>query len=126
VRVEYPRKAEMLEKDWRKRSIILVSLLGGDPVGYISMDDRISQQTAWVTDLAVRSNYRRKGSASALLVAGQEWAVLHHQWRMVVEMQSKNYPAIRLVSKLGFDFCGYNDHFYANQDIAIFFAQELH
>jgi ribosomal protein S18 acetylase RimI-like enzyme len=125
VRVEYPRKPELLEKDWKKRPAMLVSVLGGEPVGYISLDDHFSQQTAWVTDIAIKSNFRRKGIASALLVAGQEWAVLHDKWRMVVEMQSKNHPAIRMVTKLGFDFCGYNDHFYSNQDIAIFFAQEL-
>lgn len=125
VRVEYPRKPQALTDDWKHRPVILVSLLGGEPVGYISMDDRFSQNTAWVTDLAVKASVRRKGIASAMLVAGQEWAASRNKQRIVVEMQSKNYPGIRLVRKLGFEFCGYNDHFYSNQDIAIFFAQVL-
>jgi ribosomal protein S18 acetylase RimI-like enzyme len=44
---------------------------------------------------------------------------------MVLEMQPKNYPAIQLAQKLGFDFCGYNDRYYANRDIALFFAKGL-
>jgi RimJ/RimL family protein N-acetyltransferase len=40
-------------------------------------------------------------------------------------MQSKNHPAIQLAHKLGFEFCGYNDHYFSNQDIALFFSRPL-
>jgi len=40
-------------------------------------------------------------------------------------MTSKNYAAIRLSQKLGFEFCGYNDHYYLTQDIALFFGRAL-
>jgi RimJ/RimL family protein N-acetyltransferase len=43
--------------------------------------------------------------------------------RIVLEMQPKNYAAIHLAQKLGFDLCGYNDRYYANHDIALFFAK---
>jgi ribosomal protein S18 acetylase RimI-like enzyme len=45
--------------------------------------------------------------------------------RIILEMQPKNYPAIKLTQKLGFELCGYNDHYYANQDIALFFSKWL-
>ena len=35
----------------------------------------------------------------------------------------KNYPAICLAEKMGFELCGYNDHYFANNDIAIFFSK---
>jgi ribosomal protein S18 acetylase RimI-like enzyme len=44
---------------------------------------------------------------------------------MILEMQSKNIPAVHLAMRLGYEFCGYNDHYYSNQDIALFFAQFL-
>jgi hypothetical protein len=44
---------------------------------------------------------------------------------MILEMQSKNYPAIQLAQKLGFDFCGYNDNYFDNQDIAILFSKPI-
>jgi RimJ/RimL family protein N-acetyltransferase len=44
---------------------------------------------------------------------------------MLLEMTSKNVPAIRLAQKLGFEFCGYNDAYYETQDIAIFFGRSI-
>jgi RimJ/RimL family protein N-acetyltransferase len=38
-------------------------------------------------------------------------------------LQSKNLPAIRLAQKFGYEFCGYNDQYYINQDVALFFAK---
>jgi RimJ/RimL family protein N-acetyltransferase len=40
-------------------------------------------------------------------------------------VQSKNVPAIRLAQKSGFEFCGYNDQYYLNKDVALFFAKVL-
>jgi RimJ/RimL family protein N-acetyltransferase len=40
-------------------------------------------------------------------------------------MQPKNYPAIQLALKLGFELCGFNDRYYANHEIGIFFAKSL-
>jgi hypothetical protein len=37
-------------------------------------------------------------------------------------MQPKNYPAIHFAYKLGFEFSGYNDQYYRDQEIAIFFS----
>jgi len=78
-----------------------------------------------VTDLVVTPTLRRQGIATALVMAGEEWSSVKGLRRMIVDMQSKNIPGIRLFGKLGFEFCGYNDHFYANQDIAIFFSHFL-
>jgi ribosomal protein S18 acetylase RimI-like enzyme len=44
---------------------------------------------------------------------------------MFLDMQSKNYPAIRLAQKMGFVFSGYSDHYYPNQDIALFFSLDV-
>jgi ribosomal protein S18 acetylase RimI-like enzyme len=94
-------------------------------VGYIAVEECISPKTAWITDLVVDVEARRKGIASALVLAAQEWGRRRRNRRVILEMQSKNFAGARLASKLGFEFCGYNDHFYSNQDIALFFAQYL-
>ena len=100
VRIEYPRKPASLLTQW-------------------------TPSTAWVNDLVVRSQLRRKGIASALVLASQEWAIQRGLRRMILEMQSKNHAAVRLALKLGFEFGGYSDHYYSNQDIALFFATYL-
>lgn len=126
VRVEYPRPTRNLETDWQARSALLVAVLNGETVGYTSLSDRLAPRTTWMTDLAVTPRLRRQGIGSALVLAAQEWVIGHStSSRLILEMQPKNLPAIQLSQKLGFDFCGYNDHYYANRDIAIFFSKWL-
>jgi ribosomal protein S18 acetylase RimI-like enzyme len=125
VTVEYPRPPSHLLRDWTDYSAVLVGVLEDYVVGYISISEGLSPTTAWVTDLVVAPHARRKGIASALVLAAEDWAKKRNNRRMILEMQSKNTPAIRLALKIGFEFCGYNDHYYSNQDIALFFAQFL-
>lgn len=125
VTVEYPRPPQGLLEDWKHRSAVLVGIYENVPVAYLGLNEHISPRTAWVTDLVVTPQLRRKGVATALIFAAQEWASQRDNRRMILELQSKNHIGIRLAMKLGFEFCGYNDHYYANQDIALFFAQFL-
>lgn len=125
VRVEYPRSPRSLADGWMERHGLLVAELQGEAVGYISLMLNIAPATAWVTDLAVVRRLRRQGIGSALVLSAQEWGENHACRRIVLEMQPKNYPAIHMAQKLGFDFCGYNDLYYLNHDIGLFFARAL-
>jgi len=125
VRVEYPRSVQALAEGWTERHGLLVALLQGEPVGYVSLMLNIAPHTAWVTDLAVVRRLRRQGIGSALLLAAQEWGENHACRRILLELQPKNHAAIHMAQKLGFDFCGYNDLYYTNHDIALFFARPL-
>lgn len=119
VRVEYPRPVDM---DMGGQKVVLAAFLEGVGVGYVGLSENKAPTSAWVSDLVVGERHRRQGIGSALLLAAQEWASERRLRRMILEMQSKNYPAIRMATKLGYEFCGYHDHFYSNQDIALFFA----
>jgi ribosomal protein S18 acetylase RimI-like enzyme len=125
VHVAYPRTSTSLSEDWKKRDEILVAILAGEVAGYISLMLNIAPLTAWATDLAVVRRHRRQGIGSGLVLAGQAWGHQKGCYRMVLEMQPKNYPAICLARKLGFDLCGYNDRYYPNHDIALFFAKTI-
>ena len=125
VRVEYPRQPRGLAIDWTQRSGLLVALLGGTAIGYISLMLDFAPLTTWATDLVVARHLRRKGIGSALVLAALEWSANHATHYLVLEMQPKNYPAIQLTHKLGFELCGYNDRYYENHDIAIFFAKSV-
>ncbi|TLN28651.1 GNAT family N-acetyltransferase [bacterium] len=125
VRIDYPRPPRFLLDQWKLRTQILVATIANAPVGYIALSDQQAPFTAWVTDLAVGQEVRRKGIATALVMASQEWAIQRGLRRMILEMQSKNHAAIRLALKLSFEFGGYSDHYYSNQDIALFFASYL-
>lgn len=125
VKVEYPRSPQTLLVDWNKRSGLLVATHENEPVGYVSLMQDIAPATTWVTDMVVIRRLRRQGIGTSLILASQDWARQHGTYRMVLEMQPKNYPAYCMSQKLGFNFCGYNDQYYANHDITLFFAKSL-
>jgi ribosomal protein S18 acetylase RimI-like enzyme len=125
VRVEYPHSPRLLQTDWKERSGILVALLEKQPIGYVSLMLNVAPFTTWATDLIVDRRLRRQGIGSSLALAAMEWASNMDTRHLVLEMQPKNYPAIQMALKLGFDLCGFNDRYYAHHEIALFFGKSL-
>jgi ribosomal protein S18 acetylase RimI-like enzyme len=125
VVVTYPRNPMSLAEEWQRRDGMLVALEEAQPLGYICTVDDGASTIARVTDLVVAPERRRQGVASALLTAVQAWALERGTQRLLLEMQSKNQPCIRLAQKFGYEFCGYNDQYYPTQDVALFFGRAL-
>jgi GNAT superfamily N-acetyltransferase len=125
VHVEYPRARASILDDWKDKSGFLVATMNGEIVGYIYLMLAIAPRTTWVRDLVVQRKQRRQGIGSTLIVAAQQWARQHHTSRIVLEMQPKNHAAISMATKLGFELCGFNDGYYLNNDIALFFSRPV-
>jgi len=125
VTVTYPRNPSMLADEWTKRDVVLVALQREVPVGYICAITQHVSPVAWVTDLVVSQDVRRRGGGSALLTAIQAWALERSVHRIILETQTKNHPCIRLAQKFGYEFCGYNDQYYPTKDVALFFGRAL-
>ncbi len=125
IRVDYPRPAHALAEDWPRLSGLLVAVLEEQPVGYAGLIlDRITKAT-WATDLVVDRRLRRQGIGSALILASAEFAATLDSRILVLEMQPKNNPALQFASKLGFEFCGYNDLYYPKHETGIFFRKSI-
>jgi ribosomal protein S18 acetylase RimI-like enzyme len=125
VSVTYPRDPFALADEWTQRSATFIALAWDVPVGYVCVLEHSHATTAWVTDLIVDAGSRRKGIGSALLNAAQDWASSRGDKDIFLEMPSKSHSAIRLAHKFGFEFCGYNDHYYVTKDVALFFGRSL-
>ena len=125
VQVMYPRNPQLLADEWTGRDVILIASTDGEIVGYSCLMQNMAPKTTWITDLVVVRRLRRQGIGSALVLASQEWALQKKSHKAILEMQPKNFPAISLAQKLGFKLCGYNDHYYANHDVALFFSKWL-
>jgi len=125
VAVAYPRNPTSLAEEWMRRDIVLVALFEGEPVGYCCAMEEHPSSLAWITDLVVAPDRRRQGAASALLAATEAWASKRAVRRLILAMQSKNQPCIRLAQKFGYEFCGYNDQYFPTQDVALFFGRAL-
>lgn len=125
ITVLYPRNPFSLAEEWTTRSMIFTALMEQNIVGYVSLVERRMDAAAYVTDLVVNAAHRRQGVATALLSAAQHWSTENSCRRIMLELQSKNLPAIRLAQKLGYEFCGYNDQCYLTGDLALFFGRLL-
>lgn len=125
MRVEYPRDLEQLVEDWHREEAFLVAEADNEVRGYVDLLALPWQQMGWVANLAVERNYRRRGLGTALMRHARQWARERGLRLLQAEATTKNYPALRFYQKLGFRFCGFNDHYYSNQDIALFFVQIL-
>ncbi|UCE00606.1 MAG: GNAT family N-acetyltransferase [Chloroflexota bacterium] len=124
AKVDYPRSTELLSKHWESYSGVLVAVHAGEVVGYTSLVENMMPITTWVMDLVVHPNLRRRGIGSALMLAALDWTrAKTKSQRLILGMQTKNFPGINLAEKLGFDYSGYIDHYYPNRDIAIFFTK---
>ena len=125
VQVRYPHNPQNIADDWSTRDGLLVAAMDGEPVGYISLEQNPQLKATRVTDLAIARRSRRQMIGSSLVMAAQDWASRHSSRRLILELQPKNFPAIQMAKKLGFELCGYNDHYFANHDIALFFSKWL-
>jgi len=125
VKVDYPYPISQLEDEWDKSAVVLEARITDKVVAYLRVKDIPNTRIAWVVDMAVDIRHRRQGIGSSLEVAAYQWAARKHFDHIMIEVQSKNYPAIQFCKKLGYDFCGYNDQYYTNMDIALFFARTV-
>ena len=125
VSVTYPHDPHALADEWIQRTATFIAFTGDVLAGYVCLLEHSQATTVWITDLVVDAGSRRRGVGSALLNAAQDWASSRNDRDIFLEMPSKNYPAIRLAYKFGFEFCGYNDHYYVTQDVALFFGRSL-
>ena len=125
VHVNYPRIPRKMVDDWTKRDLLLLAEENEVVRGYVSVRLGLAPASAWVEDLVVDRIYRRNGIGSALVLAAQDWCGKKGIHRLTMEMQPKNYPAIQFAYKMGFEFSGYNDQYYRDQEIAIFFSSYI-
>ena len=125
MRVVYPREPASLTVAWQKRDCFLVAETSGVVRGYLVMRIDAGRQNAWVSDIAIGRAWRRQKIGSTLLTAAYRWAQKNNLPRLTVETQTKNYPGISFCQKHGLYFCGFNDRYYPNHDIALFFGQNV-
>ena len=125
IRVQYPRNHFSLADTWKKTARTFVAISEGVPIGYIRFFEQTTAESVWVLDIVVSTEARRKHVAVALIQYAEYWALERKNRQLFIEMSSKNHPAISLAKKMGFEFSGYNDHYYATQDVALFFGKLL-
>lgn len=123
--LQYPRDLEQLVEDWQRGEGFFAAEVDGEVRGYVDTISLPWQGLGWIANLAVDRGFRRRRIATTLIGQACRWAREQGLRTVMLEATTKNHPALSLYQKQGFRFCGFNDHYYLNQDIALFFAQML-
>jgi GNAT superfamily N-acetyltransferase len=125
MKIQYTHSPEDLLNQWKNFSMVFVGCIDNAPIGYLTISTLYSPEMIWIKDIVINDGWRRNGIGTTLIQAASDWAKARKYFRMTVEMSSKNYPAISLARKMGFEFSGFNDNYFSNNDLAIFFARYL-
>ena len=127
IEIDYPANQARLDLITQVNHCFLVAFNKHtlEIYGYLTMFHDQAHQLGQVLDIVVTREYRHQQIGSRLINVAHIWAKAHEISRMIIETQTKNYPAISFCQKNGFSFCGFNDHYFPNQDIAVFFSQSV-
>ena len=125
MRVPYPSWGEALLTHQERGDLLLVAVADSEVCGYIDQECQPDQGVAWLHHLIVSPLQRRHGIGTALLTRGLQHARQLELAHAMTIVQSKNYPAIKFLERNGFAFCGYNERFFRNLDIGLYFARGL-
>ena len=102
----------------------LVALLNDGVIGFIGVDEIAGE--AFVDDLAVLPEYRRRGVASALLARAEAGAILRGGGQIHLECREGNEGALRLYEMRGYKRVGRRKNFYESpREDAVLMTMEV-
>lgn len=97
----------------------------GSLLGYLIMRHEPLRAVGVITDCVIAPAMRRVGIGRRLVRVAATWAGEHRIQRLLFETQTQNYPAILFAQAVSFAFCGFNDRYLPQQDIAVYFGQAV-
>lgn len=83
---------------------------------------------AFIDNIGVFADYRKKGIGTALMTAAEEWAVKQNLKGLALEMQDINLNAAHFYKACGFEIGGVNTMLYKNfemDEIAVFWYKKI-
>lgn len=127
LETEWPKSEHRLQLGLDKQQCFLVAedRQAGEVLAYLTLRNDPVYHQASLQDLIVSRPFRRRKIGGRLLNVARNWARQQQLRRLMAELQTQNYPGIMFCQRAGLGFCGFNDHYFPNQDIAIFFSESL-
>lgn len=125
VRLGYQATSRLIRSNLENNDLSLVAEEDSNLIGFLSLAIGSNGVHGRVTDLVVAEEKRNKGIATSLLISAEDWLQERKVKEIILEMMLKNTPAINFCRKLGFEFCGFHDVYFANGQTAIFFHRKI-
>ena len=125
VVAQYPYQQPELLRFFEQESFLLVACYEEQVVGCLGGVGDDLRGVFAVDNLIVDQTVRRRGIGKLLWQTMRTAAGRQGYQRITIALQTKNDPAIRFAQKMGFAFCGYNDKYFPNGDIALIFSVKI-
>lgn len=125
--VVYPVHRKRIERAIPDNHCFLVAASKDEPaiLAYLVMHHEPVYQVGWIQDVVISRIYRRQRIGTRLINVAQRWAAEKGIVQLTAEIPTKNVPGIQFFQNRGFSFCGFNDQYFANRDIAVFFSKAM-
>jgi ribosomal protein S18 acetylase RimI-like enzyme len=94
-------------------------------LGYCALRHDTLNHLVAVRDIVVTRPLQRRGVGTRLFAVARRWASEKKARFLLAEVQTKNVPAILFLQRQGLEYCGFNDRYFPDHDIAVFFGQAL-
>lgn len=120
---QYPSK-ELFEASLRGDEVVL-AMIDNTPVGFLHLDIDAERSCLRLSAGGVTSDQRKAGVGLALLNYAETTAKKLELKRITVALQSKNAPAIAFIQKQGYRLSGYEEFYFPNLELALFFTKMI-
>jgi ribosomal protein S18 acetylase RimI-like enzyme len=123
--LSYPKSTSNMADTWTAHDLFLTARINGKLVGYLILSMDFDLLTAQITDLVVDSSVRNQGIASGLILSIRNYLRKNGMRKLMVAAPVRNQAVIALMKKLQMNFCGYIDHYFPNQEAALFYSMVI-
>jgi GNAT superfamily N-acetyltransferase len=113
---------------YKSADLVLMAEQGPKLCGYLVLTMVPSSGIGWISALVVANSMRRQGVGSMMMAAARRWGRYgqgHNLRAFMLEVPTKNYPAVAFCRKEGFHLCGYTDYSFSNGDIVLLFVSPV-
>ncbi len=125
AKVAYARTRTRLSETLPHADMLLQAQVAGQSVAWCALLLNRLPGVVWISDMAVHPTHRRQGVGSSLVLATLNWAAQVQAAGVMLEIASRNDPAVQFARRLGFEFNGYQNHYYGPHSAALFFYKSI-
>lgn len=104
---------------------VVVAMIDNTPVGFLQLEIDAGRSCLRLSTGGVTSDQRNTGIGLALLNYAETTAKKLELKRITVALQSKNTPAIAFIQKQGYRLSGYEEFYFPNLELALFFTKMI-
>ena len=125
INVKPMSNGENLMKPWQRGDCMFTARHDNTIAGFIHVVLESGSRVGYIQRHIVAPDFRNQGIGGKLLDYALQWSRDHRLGSVIAQVSTKNHPAVAFYLDRGFSFCGFNERFYADQEITLDLARTI-